>query len=1262
MAPNYEIDPVPPARGDAESEFEIITDSESIEIIEEVSDGSTNRSLISGEIVPADGTSNQNVEDQQIVSNDKQLEHPPEITNGKGPSSEESEEFSIDQQNNGHGTNNFQLNVSMKHDRKQVTTVGTEMESDESSYCVTSFDSKNFSFKRSYSQSDLSNIQNSRDHNTLNKPELVEEATELAKKKIITLKLERKFFSGTEQIKFKSHFPMRIDQLGFSACIQHENMIFKLHNEGSLMAADDNFVAKVVLANPQLLKDTKNFRRTKEVLLQQLRIVKVLQDDLSERSESCREAFFSDVIKSLSIASNDEQFAINCVQLSNIFKASQETLTRENFCHALTINSSISEYLKQSAEAWNASETEILARNEILASFKFSAPKPSDQDLIESVEKMLDETLLDYRNLLLEKAPKYLQDFIKDLNPLEPLLISTDDVKLFADLSGTLSEDVFEKPITDLADRWISNIKTMNVSNSKMFLAQINPIYFFLCKSLDELIVEISERTEHSVKDLLTSDGSGWHPIKKINWKSESSLVKCLEREYFFIYKLLKYFKPHSSASQKRFDYEMQLFREPGQKTTWNKFVQSAKKFFGLNKSYANPLNIPDEFYVWYCLLDDVLANVLPEKCQSGIFENIIQSYLDLVCEVGRDQLETLRVITHNTIRFVVQTLPYVTEKDSLLIDRQIFQKQLDLLFPKTTGSNLSPSDFRDLVDVFKTYLGNREEIISVIPYKLNLPEMDTLRDHLLEIVLLSLEKNAHSEQIIAFFRAYSDLLVDLNDVRFDWYVKKIIDDKQTIPFEELYFLEPVENNWTNTKNMTYRVTNPIKFSKLVPIIFDNCPAPKHYVLEVLLEIFSYVKLQLGKTRWESGEILSQTDQICSTKELIFAVRNSFLYLLEQPDYVSFELFFDERIKPFSSAMASSRSHRDFTNRIYLIKESFWYIRKQNEMDLDRALELFRELNNEVEVELLRKAYQQYSDHFQRFMQLSIKENSNDAKEIAEQVLKVVSEAPFEKWTGTYKQEKIPEILAGLAAVWSVLVSKDVSTTGKYLIPHCIQILCILRLLSVDRTEDGVVKHLAEVLAGQGKSLVLAFMAALFALTGHKPTIVCYNSFLVVRDETDFESFFEILNIEDDISYQTFDAMANEIISPVVDGEEMDLRKLVTDMVLKDTINDHKKKLAWGISSNSILLIDEVDVFFTKQFFGGLYGPAATVTLQGLDLVQEKIWSLVTENPALTSELIKQSIHNYIQSADMANQKDFHDFLARKKRTSFYIVTRLRRF
>ncbi|GFS42471.1 transposase [Trichonephila inaurata madagascariensis] len=96
------------------------------------------------------------------------------------------------------------------------------------------------------------------------------------------------------------------------------------------------------------------------------------------------------------------------------------------------------------------------------------------------------------------------------------------------------------------------------------------------------------------------------------------------------------------------------------------------------------------------------------------------------------------------------------------------------------------------------------------------------------------------------------------------------------------------------------------------------------------------------------------------------------------------------------------------------------------------------------------------------------------------------------KWTPEFKQNTIPSLLAGLAAVWSKLESKDIECTKEVLKPHCIQILCILKLLSVDTSHENIDSQFAQVLTGQGKSIILGLLSSLLALMEYKVQIVCY--------------------------------------------------------------------------------------------------------------------------------------------------------------------------
>ncbi|XP_053697869.1 uncharacterized protein LOC128744710 [Sabethes cyaneus] len=1050
--------------------------------------------------------------------------------------------------------------------------------------------------------------------------------------------------SDRQYIKKKAPMRKRIDQLGFSARLIHSNLDIKLHNEGCLMTADDNFLAKVRILDSDLLGQTNDFDKAKKVLLQKLQVVHVMQDDLMTEKMTQEKIMLKAIETALKDSIRHGKSAVDFIPLAYMMNTHGK-LDFCKLCEKIKYNHCVSQELRQTATLFLQAETRCNTRGTALARFGYRQPVTNKADLLDQLKTMLSEYGTAYRKQLLEKAPICLYQTLSNISNDRIMFVQSSDVKLFSDLAGVLDEKMFQKPLADLATRWTTHVAKIKFTKLLLVEPQTNPIFYFLAKSLEDLIIEITSRTDHTIEDLLISNHTGWHPIKKITWKSENVLTKCLEREYFFIFKLLKHFDLGFSNEKKPFEYDVKLFEGPKQRSTWRQLVNDTKKFFGYATANGNSLKIADEKYVWYCLLDDVLYHILPADYKFDSFEQIIQNYINFLNKAGRGQLETLRVMTHNTARFIVQTMSYVIQKDNASIDGQILQKQLDLINEKTIKHSLTSNSFRDLVDVFNIYWKNRDDIIGSISFKIRLPQMESLKMTLLEIVSVALEKNVTPDATVSFFRTYSDLLADLNDVQFDWYVKAFPDVSMG-PMVDLKLIKLMDNKWANTDNRTYSVEAVEKFAKTVPVLFDNHPCPKHYVLEILLTMLSLIKNQLQKTKWSSELELSEMVQINTTNELIFAVRNSFLYLKEQSEYVSFEMFFDERVKPFVSAVDNSSCHRDFTNRIYLIKESFWYIRKQNEMDIDKALELFAGLNEGFETEVLRSAYQKYSDAFQKFMEMSsdVSEITAKANHIVNQVKEITFVKPHQTWNSNDKLEKIPEILAGLAAVWSILVSKDVSSTGKYLTPHCIQALCILRMLSIDRAADGVVNHLSQVLTGQGKSLVLGLTAALLALTGHKPRIVCYNRYLVKRDRHDFEHFISLFDLSDSIIYSTFEDMANDLIAPVINGERMGLRSLIEQMLLGND-QPNKNELVAEDMRQSVLLIDEVDVFFTSQFYGSQYYPAVRLMLPGLDLIQQKIWNIVSQRKCMSIEGIVKDIYSYINSEEMKKQKQFYNFI-----------------
>ncbi|KAL1381420.1 hypothetical protein pipiens_013473 [Culex pipiens pipiens] len=340
-----------------------------------------------------------------------------------------------------------------------------------------------------------------------------------------------------------------------------------------------------------------------------------------------------------------------------------------------------------------------------------------------------------------------------------------------------------------------------------------------------------------------------------------------------------------------------------------------------------------------------------------------------------------------------------------------------------------------------------------------------------------ALERNVDMAELISFCRAYDELLADLLDLKLDWFVRsdsgEIYDTIMTKGVLEL-----VQNKWQDNQHKCYRVTNVTKFSQLYLGLSDDNEMPRHYILETIKLLLTSIYRMMMKQCWNGGQPLG-----------------CLMYLCEQPDYINYDQFLEENSKPFETVTVECASYDDFKKRVHLIKESFWYLRNLNAIDINTALALFKDCNQgKYNEEFLRLANAKYCDQFEKFM------GQNQQMELEERIHMITSHVKMlavdqlvEDWDFEFKQHTLLEILAGLGAVWALHASKDVASTGQYLKPHCIQVLGVLRLLSADDNRQAVQNHLAQVLTGQGKSLVLAMAACVLALCGHSVVILCYK-------------------------------------------------------------------------------------------------------------------------------------------------------------------------
>ncbi len=1003
----------------------------------------------------------------------------------------------------------------------------------------------------------------------------------------------------------------------------HSNQTVYIRNQrpGYLFTFDeDDFIARVSFDKLQELDfDQLPVVNTKENFLKKLIIIEIIRD----KEINCRDAAYMRFIQLLQDRSGKTVENLECAedifQLSIILEGYRLS-PKGSILDNIVNNEYISSDFKDTCRELINREKALDARRKLFSQVDRFEPKKVLSELhiiYKSAVKTHKTSLLDKCFSSFSQLAYSIDFSINALSGQQLFYISNQDIHLFCDLANEMIEScsVFLRNLQSLLFSKVMKVK--NHISLKEIAPLTHPIYFHLCKHIHELILEISGKTDMTVNDLLKIDDNGRMVLVNcINWPA-SPLNNSLEQQYRFVFKLMKHFEPVYSIKQK-FKYQFKLSKRCGGKSFWH----CVKAWFVSDKSP----DIAEERIVWMYVLDNSIAELFPRGSEKSLelFQPLLEGYTRFIQETEDVHYESFRIVMYNTVRFIARAIPYLSEGASE-IDLVTLTNQIASI--QNTISNTQFIDFRDLVDVYNEYWKNRESFVEKIPDKFPYGkfkgDMETIRQKLYSIVNTVLRKEAKPQELINYFRSFNEFLEDLSAVEFSWFIKKSSD------------VTPKEVELVNTDKKSYKVLDPENFIK------KHWDIPGHYLIEIIDDLLNSVTNLLGQNEW------SPYDNINAASELVTAIKKSLLYLKEQPNYISFDTFKEESTQPFACVVENSSSYEDFIKRVSIIGESFWYLRKQDEIDIRKALMLYRQENVNMTTEtedILMDCYHKYLNKFNSYIQLTCNKNYLDKIEfITKEVKDQLQLIDFNEWTENFKQETIPELLAGLAAVWSIQASKDIVSTGKTLKPHCIQVLCMLLLLSVDKDYKGVQKRLAQVLTGQGKSLIIGLTATLFAVMGNRVQAVCYSEYLATRDQEDFRNFFMVFGVKHKITYGTFRDMASKVLKPMVHGtgQRITLEKLVEDRILKHS-TEQFGQLNHDDRSNTILFIDEVDVFFSPEFYGNCYSELTLIGMPALAGIQEYIWEMASKN--YERSIILNEVEEFIKKRIRERNEDFVEF------------------
>ncbi|CAF4449380.1 unnamed protein product [Rotaria sp. Silwood2] len=282
---------------------------------------------------------------------------------------------------------------------------------------------------------------------------------------------------------------------------------------------------------------------------------------------------------------------------------------------------------------------------------------------------------------------------------------------------------------------------------------------------------------------------------------------------------------------------------------------------------------------------------------------------------------------------------------------------------------------------------------------------------------------------------------------------------------------------------------------------------------------------------------------------------------------------------------------------------------KTQKHGLDYVLNLIS--GEDLDKKKLRTRYNEFHDTYDKLVKKYLIPNMKLDQLIADAELlagDVKQQSNSIEWDAIIRN-KVPKLAAHVFALWTLqnahhyFEADGVENKESYLLqPHAAQVISIFRMLGIGDVKEELSNNLVQIGTGEGKSVTLGATASILALLGFDVCCACYSEYLSQRDYTAFVQLFDSLGVLSYIHYGTFNKLCEYIIN-----ENGDVRQVVEQLISKDSnIAVENAKI---IKRAKILLIDEVDVFFSRDFYGNIYTPAATLKDSTITSLVNCIWA-----------------------------------------------------
>jgi len=333
-----------------------------------------------------------------------------------------------------------------------------------------------------------------------------------------------------------------------------------------------------------------------------------------------------------------------------------------------------------------------------------------------------------------------------------------------------------------------------------------------------------------------------------------------------------------------------------------------------------------------------------------------------------------------------------------------------------------------------------------------------------------------------------------------------------------------------------------------------------------------------------------------------------------------------------------------FQNSLYKsLTEKFgieYTLHNLNLFSITEEFILKKEYSQKVK-DFLNEKYNEYFTEFKSLIETHLRNSLQGMIFIKDQLSVIIAgeyiEDREEKIINPNLYSNIPKILAHICAIFTINGSKNYYNMDdtrfedkNLLIPHPAQIIAIFEIFCLHTRKSELLKNnLAQVGTGEGKSIILGLVSILFALFGYEVSVACYSFNLSKRDYDSFKELFDFFGVANYIHYGNFNYIMEKILN-----KNVNLKKYLSEIIFNK--NDSILAQMKGSKRFQVLLFDEVDIFFSKEFHGKIYSSSLVHKHKTIIDLFEFIWNQRNIAPDEFLNHIKNS-DQYIECRNIFN-------------------------